>query len=85
MEENMLKEVSWQEFVDAGLFWWVNRTLHLFGWALVREYPTDAPPRVYPARCRYRGFPEDVEDDGFKRLSRHIRDNADDMVRDADG
>jgi hypothetical protein len=28
-----LVETTWREFADAGLFWWINRGLHLFGWA----------------------------------------------------
>ena len=76
----MLHEASWEEFSDAGLFWWINRGLHLFGWALVREISDGKTTRVYPARCRFRGFDADTEADGFKRLTRHISDNAHDLV-----
>ena len=36
-EKKMIEKRSWAEFQDAGLIWWVNRALHLFGWALVVE------------------------------------------------
>ena len=39
-EPEMLEPSSWQAFQDAGLIWWVNRGLHLFGWALVLEVNT---------------------------------------------
>ena len=26
---------TWKEFLDNGLLWWINRGLHLFGWAIV--------------------------------------------------
>lgn len=76
-----LVEATWEEFAAAGLFWWINRTLHLFGWALVREIDGDVVTRVYPARCRFRGFDEETEADGFRRLTAHLRDNTDDLVR----
>lgn len=80
-----LVEVSWEEFASAGLFWWINRTLHLFGWALVREMDSDEPDakvlRVYPARCRFRGFSEEVETDGFKRLTAHLQANVSELVK----
>lgn len=77
----MITEASWEEFGAAGLFWWVNRGLHLFGWALVREVAdpetsAERIVRVYPARCKFRGFGQDVEEDGFRRLSEHLRENA---------
>lgn len=77
-----LIETSWDEFGDAGLFWWVNRSLHLFGWALVREVDDAGKAiRVYPARCRYRGFLEADETAGFQKLTSHLRDNVDDLVQ----
>lgn len=78
-------EASWAEFANAGLFWWVNRGLHLFGWVLVQEVVPgpdgDTILRVYPARCRYRGFPEDTEDEGFKKLTQHLKDNVEVLVQ----
>lgn len=60
---------SWEEFRDSGLLWWVNRTLHLFGWAIVVELDENkAVERVFPARVTYMGFCEDAEDRGFLRL-----------------
>ncbi len=76
-----LTESTWEQFAAVGLFWWVNRGLHLFGWALVRVVEADGTiARVYPARCRFRGFDEETEVDGFRRLTSHIRENADDLV-----
>lgn len=77
-----LIETSWDEFAAAGLFWWVNRSLHLFGWALVREVDVLGKAiRVYPARCRYRGFAEHEETSGFMALTAHLHDNVDDLVQ----
>lgn len=29
---NKVEERTWEEFIDSKLLWWVNRSLHLFGW-----------------------------------------------------
>ena len=81
-EPEMIAERPWSEFVDAGLFWWVNRGLHLFGWALVREVVDGKVVRVYPARCRFRGFSGDVETAGFHKLTRHIQDRIPELLAD---
>lgn len=83
MRESNYEERSWGEFTNAGLLWWVNRSLHLFGWAIVREEDDDGViQRVYPARCRVRGFSPDAEDRGFERLTRHIAEHAEQLVAD---
>lgn len=66
------------EFRAAGLLWWLNRSLHLFGWAIVLDCECDDDGKViavtnaYPQRVKWRGFPEQSEEDGFKRLSAHL-------------
>lgn len=46
----MLQESNWREFQRAGLLWWVNRGLHLFGWALVFVVDHDwYQPNAVPA------------------------------------
>ncbi|MEL6348802.1 MAG: hypothetical protein AAFV53_37205 [Myxococcota bacterium] len=76
----MLAERSWQAFSDAQLFWWVNRSLHLFGWALVKETNNGEIVRVYPARCRYRGFDAATEARGYEGLTQHLSDNIDTLL-----
>lgn len=81
----MIEPKSWIEFKDAGLLWWVNRTLHLFGWAIVFQYDeAGVLDRIYPARCRFRGFTESVESDGFERLTNHIADRLPLLLEDLD-
>jgi hypothetical protein len=68
----------WSEFRDSGLLWWVNRGLHLFGWALVYAWEDGSgegePDIVYPARVPYKGFGREQEEAGFERLEAHLRD-----------
>ena len=86
MTESMVEEQSWETFRAAGLVWWCNRILHLFGWALVVEMNDDGENirRVYPARCKFRGFTEAVETEGFENLTKHIEDSLPRMKADLD-
>lgn len=73
---NMTTEKTWDEFRESGLFCWINRTLHLFGWVLVVEADEEgAVTRCYPAHCRFRGFTREVEDQMFKKVTKHLREN----------
>lgn len=72
----MVTRKTWEEFREAGLLWWVNRTLHLFGWAIVVEVDGDRVTDAYPARVRFRGFDEKSEAAGFVALTEHISANA---------
>ena len=85
MSRPLLDERSWQEFQRSGLLWFVNRTLHLFGWALVFEMDGDTVVRVYPARTRFRGFEQSMEEQGFKMLTETIAATADELLEDVQG
>lgn len=68
---------TWEEFRESKMLWWVNRIIHTFGWAIVVELDSDGTiTDAYPARVKFRGFPEEVEEAGFAGISRHLRDNA---------
>ena len=93
--KKMLKEVSWEKFQEDGMVWLVNRMLHLFGYALVVEETSYKEVdnnikkrmkliRVYPAKCKFRGFPEDAEDRGFRRVTKYMRDNHPKLMKDLD-
>jgi len=80
----MLEKRSWDEFQSAGLLWFVNRFLHLFGWALVVSVDdNDKVIDCYPAHCKFRGFTQDVEEAGFKKLSDHLAENIERIQKDA--
>ncbi len=68
---------TWTAFRDTGLLWWANRTLHLFGWAIVmEENPTTGEiVHCYPARVSYEGFSYEVEELGFRRLKEYLHTN----------
>lgn len=84
MASEMLTEASWQEFWDAGLIWWANRVLHLAGWALVVEVEDGKLLRVYPARCKFRGFDPVTESEGFRQVTKHIVENGERLLAEAE-
>lgn len=70
---DMIEQRTWDEFREAGLLWWVNRILHIFGWVICcREDDEGHAVEVYPAHCHFRGFSQDVETRGYLRLTKHI-------------
>ncbi len=82
----MLTKKTWQEFRKCGLLWWINRILHTFGWAIVIDYENlekDIIKEVYPARCKFRGFSEKCEEDGFKKISKYLKENIDELNKEA--
>ena len=66
---------NWKEFKDIELLWWLNRSLHLFGWAIVLEVDdeTDEVVKAYPKKVEYRGFSEDAEERGFNKLETYCK------------
>lgn len=79
----MLQRKTWTEFREAKMLWWINRMLHLFGWAIVLEQGDDGLiVEAYPARVKYRGFTEQVEAEGFAGLTEHLRANVGQLTHD---
>lgn len=76
----MVKEKTWEEFRAAGLLWLVNHTLHMFGWAIVIEMAEGKIVRAYPARVKFRGFSENKNSDGFKNVTKYLKENIDELA-----
>lgn len=82
----MIREKTWNEFQSSGLFWWVNRMIHIFGWVLVYERTIDGEViRVFPARSSFRGFKEETEEEGFKMLTNHLSETIIELKEEANG
>ena len=78
----MVDEKTWKEFKDSGLLWWVNMIIHTFGWAIVYESDNGTLTRVYPARVKYRGFDEKSNDQGYEKVNRYMKANAENILED---
>lgn len=81
----MIEEKSWEDFRDTGMLWWINQLLHTFGWAIVLEidHKTKELTRVYPARVKFRGFGEKSITEGYKKVSKYMRENAEQLEKEA--
>lgn len=72
---------AWRAFREAGLLWWVNRILHLFGWAIVLTVEEDGSvSAARPERVRFRGFETKDEVEGFRMLQDYLADNAEQLA-----
>ncbi len=74
----MVNKKSWQQFRESGLLWWINMILHTFGWAIVYEIDDNSNKitNVYPARVKFRGFDENSNTEGYIKISKYIKENA---------
>lgn len=84
VNKSVIRRHSWEEFRSTGLLWFINRTLHLFGWAIAVETETAEDGakilNVYPVRTLYRGFDQDAEKDGYTKLTAYMAENAQELM-----
>lgn len=72
----MVNKISWKEFKDSGMLWWINMILHTFGLAIVFDMEDGEIKEVYPARVKYRGFGEKNNIEGYIKVSEYMNKNA---------
>jgi len=74
---------SWEQFRSAGLLWFINSILHLFGWAIVFDYEKGEKTikEVYPARCKFRGFDLKNNTEGYKKVTKYLKNNINDLEK----
>lgn len=80
----MINKISWNEFRETGMLWWINQILHTFGLAIVFDYNDDGSLKeVYPARVRFRGFGEKQIEEGYVKVSQYMKDNCDSLLEES--
>jgi len=73
---------EWVEFQRIGLLWFVNRIIHIFGYAIIFNYDKDnILVSVYPKKVSYRGFKEYSEQQGFEKVMTYMKENIDEIVK----
>lgn len=83
--KKMTNRVSWETFRKTGLLWFINRTLHLFGYAIAVEVnDEDKIIGAYPMKCKFRGFNYKAEEKGFKRVTKYFGRNWEKLLKDCD-
>lgn len=81
----MNNEISIKEFRESGALWYINQQLHLFGMAITVDADENGEPtRMYPTRCKFRGFDTNTNDKGYKRMTYYMVKNADELLKDCD-
>lgn len=86
MSKQMVTKQSWDTFRESGLLFYVNMILHVFGWSIVVEIDNDNKvTSCFPARVKYRGFSDDVQDRGYKKITNYMKNNINSLMDDMDG
>lgn len=76
----MVEKKSWKEFRESGLLWWTNMILHTFRWAIVVDVDeSETVVRAYPARVKFRRFSEKDNTDGYIKVSKYLKENAEQL------
>lgn len=78
MNKKPVTKKTWDDFRAAGLLFFVNSLLHVFGWALVVEVDTDSGlvTNCYPARVTFRGFDEQSQTEEHIKLANYLAETA---------
>ena len=80
----MVEKKTWKEFRDAGFLWWINMILHTFGWAICIDIDNGEITDVYPSRVKYRGFIKSCNTDGYIKVSKYMKENADVLLEESE-
>lgn len=83
-EKQTVTKKSWDEFRDSGLLWFINTILHMFGWAIVVEVDDGAVIGAYPARVTFRGFGAESTENGYRKVSKYMAENAAELLEEAE-
>ena len=79
----MINKISWKEFKDSGILWWINMILHTFGLAIVLDMEDGEIKDVYPARVKCRGFDERNNAIGYLKVSKYMNEISEEILKEA--
>lgn len=77
------EQKQWIEFKESGLLWFINTTLHAFGWAIVIEVVDGEFISVCPMRTKMRGFSEKSNTAGYIKLSTYMKENGEKLLKES--
>lgn len=80
----MVEKKTWKEFRDSGFLWWVNIILHTFGWSICVDFDNGEIVSAYPARVKYRGFDIKNNTDGYIKVSKYMKENAEELLKESE-
>ena len=85
----MLEKKTWVEFQHTGLLLIINQFLHIFGWAITIVCDSDNDGNVtevveaYPARTKFRGFAPDNVTEAYRKVTKYLKTNIDQLEEEA--
>ncbi len=80
----MIEKKTWKEFRETGLLLVINQILHIFGWAIIFDFADKEAKilrEVYPARVKFRGFQEKLQDESYLKVAEYMKENADILLK----
>lgn len=80
----MINKKTWEEFRDSGMLWQINMILHIFGWSIVVELEDKKIINAYPARVKFRGFSEENNTEGYRKVSKYMYENINEILEEAE-
>lgn len=81
----MISRKTWKEFRETGLLFFINQVLHVFGWAITVNVDDNGEVTdAYPSRVKFRGFGEESIDKGYAQVTRYLKDNIDDLLKEVE-
>lgn len=83
-DKSMVTRKSWEEFRQNGLLWFTNLILHMFGWSIAVKQDNNIIVDVYPVRVKYRGFSEEINTEGYKKVSKYLQENINELVKESE-
>ena len=80
-----MNKKTWKEFRESGLLWFTNSILHMFGWSIVVDIDDNGDvTNAYPARVKFRGFSENTNTSGYKKVTHNIAENIEELLKEVD-
>ena len=64
-----IKRMSYKEFRDNGLLFYVNQILHGFNVTIVYDPVSDS---LYPAYSEFQGFTEEATEEGYEKFTKFL-------------
>lgn len=83
-DKSMVTRKSWEEFRQNGLLWFTNLILHMFGCSIAVKQDNNIIVDVYPVRVKYRGFSEEINTEGYKKVSKYLQENINELVKESE-
>lgn len=84
-DDQMVEEVSIEEFRSTGLPMYINQILHIFGYAIGFKIDDETKEiKMVPMRTKFRGFSSDCINRNYEKLAAYLRDNSTELYNEAE-